>query len=138
MCFMNLMVIQSIHKKRDGCFYNQDRDPRTKTGWYRTERFDPGPRTEPNQNRKKSRNLGLARTRTEKNLEILDQLGPGPRKISNPGTGPGPRKFSKSRTGPDQSGAKRSGAQRSGAERSGEERSGAERSGAERSGEEKR
>jgi len=29
---------------------NEGRDPRTETGWSRTERFGPRPRTEPNQN----------------------------------------------------------------------------------------
>ena len=67
------------------------RDPRTKTGWSRTERIGPGPRTGPDQNRKKIRTPGPNRTRTEKiskpgpdqdqqNLKISDRFGPvGPR-----------------------------------------------------------
>ena len=37
----------------------------------------------PDQDRKKFRNRGPARTRTEKILEILDQLGPGPEPRKN-------------------------------------------------------
>jgi len=61
-------------------------DPRTKTGWSWIERFGPGPR-----------NLEPVRTRTEKILEILDQLG-----ISKPGTEPDQNreKFWKSPTDP--------------------------------------
>ena len=55
------------------------KDPRTKTGWSRTERFGPGPTTGPAQ--ENFRNLGPVRTRAERNLEIPDQLGPGPREF---------------------------------------------------------
>ena len=34
------------------------RDPRTKTGWSRTVRFGPGPRTGPNQDQQNLENLG--------------------------------------------------------------------------------
>ena len=54
--------------------WSYTRDPRTKTGWSRTERFGPGSRT-----------------------------GPGPRKILKARTGPGPSKFWKSRTDSDRS-----------------------------------
>ena len=65
-------------------FHVYTRDPRTKTGWSRTKRF--GPRTGPDQDRKNFRNLGPVRNWTGKIVEIPDQLGPGPRKISTPGT----------------------------------------------------
>ena len=59
----------------------RNRDQRTKTGWYRTERFDPGPRT-------------------GKIQEIYDQLGPGPRKNSDPGTRPDQNQQSCENLGP--------------------------------------
>ena len=65
-----------------------NRDPRTKTGWSRTERFGPGPRTGPDQNREKNQILGPARIRTKKNFETWDRNGPEPRTFSKPGTGP--------------------------------------------------
>ena len=89
------------------------RDPRTKTCWFRTERFGPGPRTGPEQDRKNLRNLRPARTRTKTILEIPDQdqekflnLGLNRTKTEKKfktwdRTGPGPRKNSKSRAGPD-------------------------------------
>ena len=55
----------------------EGRDPRTKTDWSRTERFGPGPRAGPD---KENRNLGPDWTRTEKTLEIPDELGPVPYK----------------------------------------------------------
>ena len=58
-------------------FWIKFRDPRTKTGRSRTERFGPGPTTGPAQ--ENFRNLGPDRTRTERILEIPDQLGPRPR-----------------------------------------------------------
>ena len=57
----------------------EGRDPRTKTDCSRTERFGPGPRAGPDKD-KENRNLGQARTRIEKILEIPDQLEPGPNK----------------------------------------------------------
>ena len=60
-------------------FHVYTRDPRTKTGWSRTERF--GPKTGPDQEWKNFRNLGPVRNWTGKIVEIPDQLGPGPRKF---------------------------------------------------------
>ena len=53
----------------------EGRDPRTKTDWSRTEWFGSGPRAGPDKDQG-NRNLGPARTRTEKILEIPDELGP--------------------------------------------------------------
>ena len=46
------------------------RDPRTKTGWFRTERSGP---TRTDQDQEKIRNLGPNRTRTEKNFKTWDR-----------------------------------------------------------------
>ena len=70
-----------------------NRDPRTKTGWSRTKRFGPDPRTGPeprknsnsgtgpDQDQEKFRNLGPKRTRTENIFKTWDRAGPGPTKI---------------------------------------------------------
>ena len=58
----------------------EGRDPRTKTDWSRTERFGPGPCPPDRTRTWKNTNLGPDRTRTDKILEIQDELGPGPNK----------------------------------------------------------
>ena len=65
------------------------RDPRTKTGWSRTERFGPGPksRTSSDQHRKNLRYLGPDRIRTNKILKISDRfrlVGPRTRRSVDP------------------------------------------------------
>ena len=47
------------------------RDPRTKTGWSQTERFGPGPRTEPDKDQQNSEIFNW--TKTEKKFQISDR-----------------------------------------------------------------
>ena len=56
------------------------RDPRTKNGWSRIERFSPGRRTEPHQDQQKFKNLGLNQDRKN-----LSNLGPGQQDFKNLG-----------------------------------------------------
>ena len=49
------------------------RDPRTKTDWSRTERLGPGPRTEPDQNRKKTKK---SRKSSDQDREKFQNFGP--------------------------------------------------------------
>ena len=56
------------HRKQEGPIS----DPRTKPDWSRTERFGPGPRTGPDQDRENFRNTGPTRIRGE-SIENQDQ-----------------------------------------------------------------
>ena len=58
---------------------DETRDPRTKSGWSRTERFGPGPakfrNVGPDQDRTNFSNLGPARNRNNMILKISDRFG---------------------------------------------------------------